>query len=291
MESRARIQILLCTQQPFVRRGFAAVLRGRPGFKLVGCCQSLSETRDRLRSAPPNIVLIHLTARISLSDLRELQFVEGSTQIVLWGDGLTGEFAFQALQLGVRGILPGAATVDCLLGSLDNIQRGVLCFDKQIVESVLHQKRVALTERQGQIVSLVAQGLKNKEIAWSLGITEGTVKVYLYKLFKKLGMNDRLEMALYGRKNLFAGQAELEKVRDTGPQARRVVLPFGPRSLPTITDRWTGLSTRPGCIEMQDAEAEETIIALKGANLNDNFLKVSRAIPQLRRKSRKAEHR
>jgi len=195
-------------------------------------------------------------AHISLSDLRELRLAEDRAQIVLWGDGLAGEFAFQAMQLGVRGILPGAATIDCLLGSLENIQRGVLCFDKQLVESVLHQKRVALTGRQGQIVSLVSQGYKNKEIAWSLGITEGTVKVYLYKLFKKLGMNDRLEMALYGQKNLFGGQAELVKVRETGPQARRrVVLPFGPRSLPMITDRWAGLSRKPGFIQAQGSVA------------------------------------
>jgi len=56
----------------------------------------------------------------------------------------------------------------------------------------------------------VAQGLRNKEIAFSMGITEGTVKVYLYKLFKKLGMRDRLEMALYGRRNLFCGQPGLD---------------------------------------------------------------------------------
>jgi two-component system, NarL family, nitrate/nitrite response regulator NarL len=63
------------------------------------------------------------------------------------------------------------------------------------MDTVLAQTRVALTRRQGQIVSLVAQGFKNKEIASAMGITEGTVKVYLYKLFRKLGMNDRLDMA------------------------------------------------------------------------------------------------
>ena len=66
---------------------------------------------------------------------------------------------------------------------------------------------------------MVAQGLKNKEIAFSMGITEGTVKVYLYKLFQKLGMNDRLDMALYGRKNLFSGQLGLERMRDAGSPA------------------------------------------------------------------------
>jgi len=52
-----------------------------------------------------------------------------------------------------------------------------------------------------------------------MGITEGTVKVYLYKLFQKLGMNDRLDMALYGRKNLFSGQLGLERTRDAASPA------------------------------------------------------------------------
>jgi DNA-binding NarL/FixJ family response regulator len=232
VESNARIRVLLCSQQPFVVRGFVAVLRSRPEFKLVACCESLSAAGDRLKSTGPAIVLLHMTARLDLSELRALKSADSRAQIVLWGDGLAGEFAFQAMQLGVRGILPGTATIDCVLGSLQNIQRGVLCFEKDLVDSVLLQKRVTLTERQGQIVSLVAQGFKNKEIAWSLGITEGTVKVYLFKLFKKLGVSDRLDMALYGQRNLFGGQLELEKFREARRHTRRVAEPFGPRSLP-----------------------------------------------------------
>lgn len=231
MESKARIQVLLCTQQPFVSQGFAAVLRGRPAFKLVACCESLSEACKRARSSAPSIVLIHVMSRISLSDLREFRSSSSRSQIVLWGDGLAGEFAFQAMQLGVRGILPGTASIDCLLNSLSNVHRGVLCFEKELIDNVLLEKRVNLTKRQGQIISLVAQGLKNKEIAWSLGITEGTVKVYLYKLFRKLGMNDRLAMALYGQKNLFGGQPELERTRDFGRRPHHAVNLFVPRSL------------------------------------------------------------
>ena len=138
---------------------------------------------------------------------------------MLWGEGLTGEFAFQAMQLGVRGILAGTISIDGLLAALGNVHRGVLCFERELMDSALAQTRVALTRRQGQIVSLVAQGFKNKEIASAMGITEGTVKVYLYKLFRKLGMNHRLDMALYGLKNLFVAHTE-------APDS------FGPRSLP-----------------------------------------------------------
>ena len=154
------------------------------------------------------MVLVYLTSRISLSDVRALRSAGERVQVVLWGEGLAGEFAFQAMQLGVRGILASTISVEGLLAALDNVHRGVLCFERELMDSVLAQTRVVLTKRQGQIVSLVAQGFKNKEIANAMGITEGTVKVYLYKLFRKLGISDRLDMALYGLKNLFVMPTE-----------------------------------------------------------------------------------
>jgi two-component system nitrate/nitrite response regulator NarL len=210
---------LFWTQQSFVGRGLADVLRDRQDFHLVDCCATLPATLVSIKTAQPALVLVYLTSRISLSEVRALRSAGDRVQIVLWGEGLTGEFAFQAMQLGVRGILASTISIDGLLAALDNVHRGVLCFEQELMDSVLAQTRVALTRRQGQIVSLVAQGFKNKEIANTMGITEGTVKVYLYKLFRKLGMNDRLDMALYGLKNLYVAQAN-------GPDS------FGPRSLP-----------------------------------------------------------
>jgi two-component system nitrate/nitrite response regulator NarL len=232
VNSTVRIQVLLYTQQPFVARGFAAVLDGRRDFGLAACCDNLPRTLQCLRRAAPDVVLVHLASRISLSDLHELRSAAGRAQMVLWGHGLAGEFAFQAMQLGVHGILPAGTEVDALLAALQNVHRGVLCFERELLDSVLLQRRITLTKRQGQIVSLVSQGLKNKEIAFSLGITEGTVKVYLYNLFRKLGMNDRLDMALYGLKNLFAGEPELRRMPGAGRRVGHAADPFGPRSLP-----------------------------------------------------------
>lgn len=217
MESDNRIRILLYTQQPFVAIGLASLLQAHADLELTTFRDSLPGILDCLRSTRPDVLLLHLISGISLSDLREIKSAGARCQIVLWGQELGGEFAFQAMQLGVRSILPDSTATEDFLAALRNVHRGVLCFEKDLLERVLSQERVALTWRQGQIVSLVAEGLKNKEIAFSLGITEGTVKVYIYKLFKKLGMNDRLDMALYGRKNLFGGQPGLERTRDTSP--------------------------------------------------------------------------
>ena len=219
MKSDNRIRIALYTQLSFVAEGLAVVFGTHADLDLVACRDSLSGTLDGLKSTRPDVLLVHLLSGVKLSELREIRSADSRCQIVLWGQELEGEFAFQAMRLGVRSILPGNIPIEDFLAAVRNVHQGGLYFEKNLLESMLSQKSVALTQRQGQIVSLVAQGLKNKEIAFSMGITEGTVKVYLYKLFQKLGMNDRLDMALYGRKNLFSGQLGLERMRDAASPA------------------------------------------------------------------------
>jgi DNA-binding CsgD family transcriptional regulator len=85
-------------------------------------------------------------------------------------------------------------------------------------------RRYSLTRREGQLVTLLAQGLKNKEIATSLNISEGTVKVYLSRLFQKLGVKDRFELALYGLKNLAPGASSVDTSGDDS--ARRPMAPM-----------------------------------------------------------------
>jgi DNA-binding NarL/FixJ family response regulator len=219
VKSDNRIRIALYTQLSFVAEGLAAVFGTHSDLDLVASRDSLSGTLDSLTSTRPDVLLVHLLSGVKLSELREIRSADSRCQIVLWGQELEGEFAFQAMRLGVRSILPGNISIEEFLAAVRNVHQGGLYFEKDLIESMLSQKLVALTQRQGQIVSLVAQGLKNKEIAFSMGITEGTVKVYLYKLFQKLGMNDRLDMALYGRKNLFSGQLGLERTRDAASPA------------------------------------------------------------------------
>lgn len=204
----------------------ASVLKAAEGFELAGCCNNLPAAIDCLRSARPDIVLVHLTSLIGLAELGELSFAGPRSRIVLWGEDLGGEFAFQAMRLGVRGIVAGGVSIDGLLAVLRNVHGGALSVEIEIVETVPWQRRAALTKREGQIISLVAQGLTNKAIAGELGITEGTVKAYLHKLFRKLGLIDRLDMAFYGLKNLFGGQAEFEN-RSDGISTR-----FSSRTLP-----------------------------------------------------------
>ena len=211
------------------------MLRAEPDLELTACRDSLAGTLECLKSARPDVLLVHLLAGISLADLREMRSADGRCQIVLWGQDVGGDFASQAMQSGIRSILPAGTAIADFLAALRDVYRGVLCFERDLTESMLSQERVALTARQGQIVTLVAQGLKNRDIALSMGITEGTLKVYLYKLFKKLGMNNRLDMALYGRKNLFSGRPGLERMADSRRSDPFAGQPIKPRPLLLVT--------------------------------------------------------
>src|SRR5436853_6009509 len=171
-----------------------------------------------------------LTSEVTFGALSEMKRAMANSKIVLWVHTISTELAFQAMGLGVRGILRKTLPTDLLVKCLEKVQEGELWFEKALTDSFLSAKRIALTQREGQLVSLLSQGLKNKEIATALLISEGTVKVYLSRLFQKLGVKDRFELALYGLKNLTPGQGVLERSADHPPRAGALPLP-GLRSI------------------------------------------------------------
>jgi two-component system nitrate/nitrite response regulator NarL len=92
--------------------------------------------------------------------------------------------------------------------------------ERSLSTNLLNRRPLSLSRRQSQLLSLLVQGLKNKEIAASLGISEGTVKAYLTTLFEKVGAKDRFELALFGLKNHrnLEGTA-LRHQRSVGPKS------------------------------------------------------------------------
>ena len=78
-----------------------------------------------------------------------------------------------------------------LVATLETVATGELCFQKGLTDQFLLSRRKALTNRESQMIGLLAQAKKNKDITWELQITEGTVKVYLSRLYDKLGVSDR----------------------------------------------------------------------------------------------------
>jgi DNA-binding NarL/FixJ family response regulator len=228
-KGRKMTRILLYSDEPILSMGLEAVLRQVDGFELLPTCHDVASLMERIAQNAPDLVLMDLTPEITFGVLSEMKHVVGRAKIVLWANSISTELAFQAMGLGVRGILRKTLPTDLQVKCLQKVEAGELWFEKALTDSFLCARRVALTQREGQLVTLLSQGLKNKEIASMLMISEGTVKVYLSRLFQKVGVKDRFELALFGLKNLTTGQMPtVEKGRRPGtgpmPGLRSIVL-------------------------------------------------------------------
>ena len=188
-ENCPHVSVLLMSDEPFLRQGFEAVVLQAGGFTLASP-----------RAA--DVVLVDMGANTSYATLQELIRTLPHAKVLLWANEVTTEFAYQAMSLGVRGVLRKTMPFELQLDCLRKVAGGELSFDKGLSDRFLMARRVAFSKREGQIICLLTRGYTNKEIATALGVTEGTVKVYLSRLFDKVGVGGRFELALYGLRNL-----------------------------------------------------------------------------------------
>ncbi len=208
--------VLLCSDEPVLAEGLARTLSGSEALEMVSYCPGMDGLKAQMETLQPDLLLVDLTAGITFGVLSGLHEAVSQAKIVLWVHSISTELALQAMSLGVRGILRKTLSTDTLLRCLMRVNEGELWFEKALTDSIMSARRYSLTRREGQLVSLLSQGLKNKEIATALNISEGTVKVYLSRLFQKLGVKDRFELALYGLKNLTPAGGSMENAQAGG---------------------------------------------------------------------------
>jgi DNA-binding NarL/FixJ family response regulator len=199
------IRLLLYTDAPVLAAGLRSLLGGTGDFELVSVCSTLPELRSAAASVNPQIVLMDFTSELPAGVLGQIDSVLTRSSVVLWVYEIPAEMALHAMSVGVRGILRSTLATELILRCLQKVHQGELWFEKALVDDYMDARKAGLTGREIQLIRLLALGLKNKEIASTLSITEGTVKVYLSRLFQKLGVKDRFELALYGMKHPGAG--------------------------------------------------------------------------------------
>jgi two-component system nitrate/nitrite response regulator NarL len=199
-------RVLLYSDEPILAKGLQAVLSESEDFELLPTSTTLSCVMAQIAHDVPDLVLMDLTTEITFAALSGMKHAMSRSKIVLWVNSISTELAYQAMGLGVRGILRKTLPLELQVKCLRKVQSGELWFEKALTDSFLCARRFALSPREGQLVSLLSQGLKNKEIAATLMTSEGTIKVYLSRLFQKVGVKDRFELALFGLKNLTTGQ-------------------------------------------------------------------------------------
>jgi DNA-binding NarL/FixJ family response regulator len=196
-------QLLLYSNEPLLAKGLESVLRQAGGFELLPLCSTLDEVMKEIAHKTPDVMLLDHGPELTFAVLSAIHRGT-SSKIILWVNSISIEMACQAVGLGIRGILRKKLPPELQVKCLRQVQAGELWIEKALVDDFISARRVTLTPREGQLMTLLSQGLKNKEIAFHLSVAEGTVKVYLSRLYQKAGVKDRFELALVSLKNLSA---------------------------------------------------------------------------------------
>ena len=213
----------LVTDQPLLAAGLNAVFEKAGVLELVAVYANAAELLNLLPAVSPELAIIDVGPETSFQFLADVVAAAPNCKLVLLARTATAEMTYHARAVGASALLPTSLSTDCLLSCLDRVRLGETVFDSGLHGGDVPARAVHLTRREGQLVELVSRGLKNKEIATCLGISEGTVKVYFSKLFQKVGANDRLELALFGLKNMmsYPGAPPAANVHEMSPARPR----------------------------------------------------------------------
>jgi two-component system, NarL family, nitrate/nitrite response regulator NarL len=203
---------------PVAGIGLRAILKTEADFQVSGAFAGLNDLEAHLldahqREMPPNLLLLELSATLKLNRLERITAIDSRTAIVLWFNTVSCEYLSQAMAASrAKGALNKSSSIATHLDCFRTVADGYKWIDPEAKRRLLPTSRIPLAPRERHLTGLIAQGVSNKEIAWSLGITEGTVKVYLSKLFDKVGVSDRFELALLALKNLGVNQTATDSL-------------------------------------------------------------------------------
>jgi len=188
------IRVLVLTDQPILARGFQETLSAG-GVEVTSASDPVG---NMFLSTNHELVLLDLTGEFTFETLADAHKRMPGSNLVIRVGPMSRELIFQALEYGVRGILPVQLSPEMLIQSLHRIAKGEMVIEVTDAGfDPVGEKRISFSERERQVVELLAQGLKNKEIAAAMNLAEGTVKVYLSRLFKKTKVRDRFELMIY----------------------------------------------------------------------------------------------
>jgi two-component system nitrate/nitrite response regulator NarL len=204
-EAKPRRSVVVCDTQPVTAEGIRTVLAGSLDLHFQTVADSLGSALDLARRKAPDVIVVDKAFGIQaiLEWLNELRAAAPEVGVVIWGVSLTEAEALRFLQAGARGILRKTAVVSVVLSCLRTVAEKRSWMEDSVFRDSTRSDRYPhseLTAREQQVLELVEQGFKNKEIALDLGIRPGTVKIHLKHIFEKTGVRGRYGLALSGLK-------------------------------------------------------------------------------------------
>ena len=205
------IRLVLADDHPIVLDGLETLFRLEPDFDVAARCVNGDETVVAVRRHRPDVLIldIHMPRKDGLAVLRDLQNDKLPTKVVLLAAVLEEEEVLEAMRLGVRGMVLKELAPQMVVQCVRKVHAGEQWLEKhavsRMVDSLLRREageREAanvLTPREIEMVGMVARGLRNKEMSKRLAISEGTVKIHLHHIYRKLKVENRVELILYAQ--------------------------------------------------------------------------------------------
>jgi two-component system nitrate/nitrite response regulator NarL len=204
------VRILVADDHAIFRDGLRKLLEGADDVTIIGEASNGNECVKMLAKLKPDILLLDLRMpeKDGLGVLEEINFDSASTRVIVLTAAEDDRDVVRAMRLGARGVVLKQSASDLLLKSIRKVNEGEIWLDNRMTSEVIdafkksseagqRREKPLLSDREKEIVQLVAQGFRNREIGEKLFISEQTVKNHLHNIFDKLGVSDRLELALY----------------------------------------------------------------------------------------------
>ena len=195
-------RVLLVDDHPMIGAALEMLLRNTD-YELFERARTAAEATKQIPKLKPDLLLldVHLPDASGLDVLRKLNKSRSKPKVILLTAGMDESQLLAAAELAPEGMVLKTSDPALLLGCMDAVVKGGRWIDPEIAERTRHaEDRAAsappLTRRERELIELVRQGLRNRDIAAELGVTEGTVKVYLHAIFDKLRVDNRTELAL-----------------------------------------------------------------------------------------------
>ena len=197
--------VAVCDTEPIAIEGLRSLLESVDGLRVVAAETSILEGMDAARELEPSILIVDKSFGTTavIDCLRTMQKVHPLTAVVVWGSTMPEAEALRFLQSGAAGVIRKTARLDALMKCLRAVAGGSTWMEEDLLrepDRPPRQARSPLTAREMQVMELVERGMKNKDIAASLGIRTGTVKIHLKHIFEKTGIRGRYGLALSGLK-------------------------------------------------------------------------------------------
>lgn len=205
------IRVVLTDDHPIVLDGLEQLLLREKDFEIVARCVNGEDALRTVRHHKPDVLVldIQMPQMNGLEVLRAIHDEKLPTRVVLLTAALDEDQVMDAMRLGVAGLVLKEMASKRLVQCVRHVSGGDQWLESSLVSKALEKmmkreqgtREVArvLTPRETEVVKMVATGLRNKEIAEKLGISEGTVKIHLHAIYEKLKITGRVELTLFAR--------------------------------------------------------------------------------------------